>query len=320
MNNLKSRRAFIVGLSSTKITNKERLFLRKYKPWGVILFARNIKSVDQTKKLTNDIKKIFKDPKYPILIDEEGGMVTRIRSIIDNSHFPAKYFGDNYKKDKTKSLLYLRTYIKQISHLLRYMGISINTVPVLDIPRPFTSKVIGTRAISKDINVINKIGEKTIEHFKEARIATVIKHIPGHGLAKSDSHLKLPVVDKTYEYLMKNDFKTFKNKKSLFAMTAHILFRKIDANNPVTHSSKIIGIIRKKLKFNNLIISDDISMKALKFNITLNTIKAFTAGCDLVLHCNGKIKEMTKVAENSKKLNKFIIEKTLKYYRLVGND
>ena len=216
MNNLKSRRAFIVGLSSTKITNKERLFLRKYKPWGVILFARNIKSVDQTKKLTNDIKKIFKDPKYPILIDEEGGMVTRIRSIIDNSHFPAKYFGDNYKRDKTKSLLYLRTYIKQISHLLRYMGISINTVPVLDIPRPFTSKVIGTRAISKDINVVNKIGEKTIEHFKEARIATVIKHIPGHGLAKSDSHLKLPIVDKTYEYLMKNDFKTFKNKKSLF--------------------------------------------------------------------------------------------------------
>ena len=95
MNNLKSRRAFIVGLSSTKITNKERLFLRKYKPWGVILFARNIKSVDQTKKLTNDIKKIFKDSKYPILIDEEGGMVTRIRSIIDNSHFHAKYFGDN---------------------------------------------------------------------------------------------------------------------------------------------------------------------------------------------------------------------------------
>ena len=172
MNNLKSRRAFIVGLSSTKITNKERLFLRKYKPWGVILFARNIKSVDQTKKLTNDIKKIFKDPKYPILIDEEGGMVTRIRSIIDNSHFPAKYFGDNYKKNKTKSLLYLRTYIKQISHLLRYMGISINTVPVLDIPRPFTSKVIGTRAISKDINVINKIGEKTIEHFKDCLLYT----------------------------------------------------------------------------------------------------------------------------------------------------
>tara|TARA_B100000965_G_scaffold298743_1_gene257088 strand:- start:211 stop:522 length:312 start_codon:yes stop_codon:yes gene_type:complete len=103
-------------------------------------------------------------------------------------------------------------------------------------------------------------------------------------------------------------------------MTAHILFKKIDANNPVTHSSKIIGIIKKKIKFKNLIISDDISMKALKFNITLNTIKAFTAGCDLVLHCNGKIKEMTKVAENSKKLNKFIIEKTLKYYRLVGND
>ena len=158
------------------------------------------------------------------------------------------------------------------------------------------------------------------DSFKEARIATVIKHIPGHGLAKSDSHLKLPIVDKTYEYLMKNDFKTFKNKKSLFAMTAHILFKKIDANNPATHSSKIIGIIKKKIKFKNLIISDDISMKALKFNITLNTIKAFTAGCDLVLHCNGKIKEMTKVAENSKKLNKFIIEKTLKYYRLVGND
>ena len=152
------------------------------------------------------------------------------------------------------------------------------------------------------------------------KILGIIKHIPGHGLGKVDSHYKLPIINNSNQYLLKNDFLTFKNKNSLFAMTGHLLFKKIDSLNSVTHSKKIIKLIRNKINFKNLIMSDDISMKALPYGIKNNVIKAFTAGCDLVLHCNGKIKEMTKVAENSKKLNKFIIEKTLKYYRLVGND
>ena len=316
---MNNRRSFIVGIKSVKLSSKEKKFLKKYKPWGVILFTRNIKNIEQTYKLTSSIKKIFNDKNYPILIDQEGGKVNRLKNIIAFDNLTSEFFGKKYIKNSKEFQFYYKLFIDKTSLLLKSIGVNINTVPVLDLRIKGSSNVIGNRSFSNNPNIVSKIGDICIRNFHRNSIGTVIKHIPGHGLAKSDSHLKLPIVDKTYEYLMKNDFKTFKNKKSLFAMTAHILFRKIDANNPVTHSSKIIGIIKKKIKFKNLIISDDISMKALKFNITLNTIKAFTAGCDLVLHCNANLKEMHIVAENSPKLSKFIIKITNKYYKLVSN-
>ena len=138
----------------------------------------------------------------------------------------------------------------------------------------------------------------------------MIKHIPGHGLAKSDSHIKLPIVYKKYDYLKKNDFYTFQNKKCLLAMTAHIVFHDIDSLHCATHSKKMINIIRKKIKFKNLLITDDISMRALKYSIKLNTTMAFNAGCNIVMHCNGKMNEMKIVAQNSPILSSFIKKKT----------
>ena len=143
----------------------------------------------------------------------------------------------------------------------------------------------------------------------------MIKHIPGHGLAKVDSHYFTPIINKSLDYLKKNDFKVFKSKKSLFAMTAHVIFKKIDPNNTVTHSKKLIKIIRNQIKFKNLIISDDLSMKSLKGSITENTKKAFNAGCNFALHCNGNLKEMTFVAENSPKVNSFVSKKTSEFYK-----
>ena len=145
-----------------------------------------------------------------------------------------------------------------------------------------------------------------IKEFEKNRINTVIKHIPGHGLAKSDSHIKLPIVYKKYDYLKKNDFYTFQNKKCLLAMTAHIVFHDIDSLHCATHSKKMINIIRKKIKFKNLLITDDISMRALKYSIKLNTTMAFNAGCNIVMHCNGKMNEMKIVAQNSPFLSSFI--------------
>tara|TARA_B100000073_G_scaffold305523_1_gene274773 strand:+ start:1361 stop:2335 length:975 start_codon:yes stop_codon:yes gene_type:complete len=316
---ISQKRAFISGLKSTNLSNKEILFLKKYKPWGIILFERNIRSLDQTKKLIQSIKKIFKDQNYPILIDEEGGRVNRLKKIIDTKLHSSKFFGDMYKKDKKKSLLYYKIYIDQISYLLNNLGININTVPVLDIAREKTSKVIGDRSFSKNKKIVNIFGNFTIDQFHKNNIATVIKHIPGHGLGKVDSHYKLPIINNSNQYLLKNDFLTFKNKNSLFAMTGHLLFKKIDNLNSVTHSKKIIKLIRNKINFKNLIMSDDISMKALPYGIKNNVIKAFTAGCDLVLHCNANLKEMHIVAENSPKLSKFIIKITNKYYKLVSN-
>ena len=314
---ISQKRAFISGLKSTNLSNKEILFLKKYKPWGIILFERNIKSLDQTKKLVQSIKKIFKDQNYPILIDEEGGRVNRLKKIIDTKLHSSKFFGDMYEKDKKKSLLYYKIYIDQISYLLNNLGININTVPVLDIAREKTSKVIGDRSFSKNKKIVNIFGNFTIDQFHKNNIATVIKHIPGHGLGKVDSHYKLPIINNSNQYLLKNDFLTFKNKNSLFAMTGHLLFKKIDNLNSVTHSKKIIKIIRNKINFKNIIMSDDISMKALKYSLSKNTTKAFNAGCNLVLHCNGKYKEMLIVAKNSPLLSNFLIKKTSQLMNII---
>ena len=145
-----------------------------------------------------------------------------------------------------------------------------------------------------------------------------MKHIPGHGLAKVDSHNFTPVVSKKLSFLIKNDFSTFKNKKIFFAMTAHIVFNKIDNKNTATQSKKIIDIIRNKIGFKNLLISDDLSMKSLKGNLKENTIKTFKAGCNLVLHCNSNIKEMEIIANNSPFINKFIIKKTSQFYKILS--
>jgi len=308
MNN--NYRSFVCGIKGKHLSDKEKKFLIKYKPWGIILFSRNIKSIQQTKILTNTIRKIFNNENYPILIDEEGGRVSRLKNFIDSSIFTAKYFGDLYKINNKEFEIYYSVYIKQISYLLRTLGININSVPVLDIRRFKSHNIIGDRSYSSDKEIVSKIGDICIEKFHKNRIGTIIKHIPGHGLAKSDSHKKLPIINQKIEYLIKNDFQTFKKKKSLIAMTGHLLFKNIDSVESTTHSKKIIKLIRNKIGFKNIIITDDLSMKALKYSLEENVKKSFLAGCNLALHCNANLKEMLIVAKNSPKIDNFIVKKT----------
>jgi len=313
-----NRRSFITGIKGTKLTNLEIKFLLKYKPWGIILFSRNLNNTNQIKNLTNQIKKIFKDKNYPIMIDQEGGRVNRLNKIISFDTLTANYFGKLFTKDKQKFDLIYKLYIDKICYLLSHLGININTVPILDLHYKGSSNIIGDRSFSKNPKTVSKIGDICIKNFKQNSICTVIKHIPGHGLAKVDSHYFTPVIKKSLNYLKKNDFSAFKNKQSLFAMTGHLVFSKIDPNNTVTHSKKMIKIIRNQIKFKNVLISDDLSMKSLKYSIKENTIKTFKAGCNLALHCNGNYKEMIIVAENSPKLNSFIQKKTSEFYKILG--
>ena len=315
---MKNRRSFITGLKSTVLHSIEIRFLKKYKPWGVILFSRNIKSIEQTKKLTDDIKKIFNDKKYPILIDQEGGRINRLSKFIDTSKFTGEFFGNLYKNNFKKFVTYYKIYIIQTCYLMHILGVNINTVPVLDVRRKKSHNIIGDRAFSANPKIVSKIGDFCIKEFHKNNIGTVVKHIPGHGLAKVDSHKATPLVKDKLKKLNKIDFFSFKNKKSLFAMTAHIIYKDIDRIYTATHSKKIISLIRNKIKFENLLISDDISMKSLKFPIKLNINKAFNAGCNLVLHCNGKYNEMITVAENSPKINDFIIKKTSQFYKILS--
>ena len=315
---IKHRKAFIIGIKSYKLSNKEKIFLKQYRPWGVILFSRNIKSIHQTKTLTDQIKKIFKDKNYPILIDQEGGRVNRLNKIISFDKLTSEYFGNLFEKDKMKLNIIYRLFIDKTSYLLKLMGVNINTVPVLDLRVQGASNVIGDRSFSKNKNIVSKMGDLCIKLFHENSIGTVIKHIPGHGLAKVDSHNFTPTVKKSIKYLKKNDFYPFKNKKSFFAMTAHVVYDKLDKINTVTHSKIIINYIRKVIGFKNILISDDLSMKSLKEDIKTNTIKCFKAGCNLALHCNGNFNEMKIVANNSPLISPFIIKKTSQFYKILS--
>ena len=314
---MKNRRAFITGIKSYKLNSSEKKFLKKFKPWGVILFSRNIKSIDQTKKLTESIKKIFNDNNYPILIDQEGGRVNRLNKIISFDTLTSEYFGNLFKKDKFKFNIIYKMFIDQTSHLLKLIGANINTVPVLDTRVKGSSNIIGDRAYSNNPKLISKLGDFCIKYFHRNSIGTIMKHIPGHGEAKVDSHYFTPIVKKKLSKLIKEDFSPFKNKKCFFAMTAHVVYKDIDKSNTATHSKKMIALIRDKIGFKNILISDDLSMKSLKKDLKYNTLKTFSSGCNIALHCNGNINEMVTVASNSPLVNKFIIQKTSEFYKIL---
>tara|TARA_B100001142_G_scaffold131277_1_gene132870 strand:+ start:939 stop:1886 length:948 start_codon:yes stop_codon:yes gene_type:complete len=315
---MNNRRSFIVGIKSLKLSSNEKYFLKKFKPWGVILFSRNIRNIKQTFELTSSIRAIFNDKKYPILIDQEGGRVNRLEKIISFNNLTSEFFGNKFKKNFREFNLYYKLFIDKTSYLLKSIGVNVNTSPVLDLRIKGASNVIGDRAFSKDPKVVSKIGDYCIDYYHQNEIGTVIKHIPGHGLANVDSHHFTPIVKKRLSYLLKKDFLAFKNKKAFFAMTGHIIFSKIDKENTVTHSKKLIRLIREKIKFKNIIISDDLSMKSLKNSLEENTIKTFKAGCNLALHCNGNLNEMTTVGKNSPIINKFIIKKTSQFYKILS--
>ena len=313
-----NRRSFITGIKSIKLNNNEKKFLRKFKPWGVILFSRNLKNIHQIQNLTNDIRKIFKDKNYPIMIDQEGGRVNRLDKLISFETLTSEYFGKLFVNDKKNFNLIFKIFIDTNSFLLTKLGININTVPVLDLRYKGSTNIIGDRSFSNDAKIVSQIGDICNKNFKINSIGTVIKHIPGHGLAKVDSHHFTPTINKNLKFLKNNDFLAFKKKDSLFAMTGHIIFKKIDPINTVTHSKKIIRIIRDQIKFKNILITDDISMKSLKGSLEDKTKKAFNAGCNLVLHCNGNLKEMNIVAKNSPKIDSFILKKTSQFYKILS--
>ena len=315
---MNNRRSFIVGIKSTKLSTKEKFFLKRYKPWGVILFTRNIKNIEQCYQLTYSIRKIFKDKNYPIMIDQEGGRINRLKNIISFDNLTSEFFANKYLKNYKEFLFFYKLFIDKTSYLLKLIGVNINTVPVLDLRVKGASSIIGDRSFSKDPHVVSKIGDICIQYFHENGIGTVIKHIPGHGLAKVDSHYFTPTVNKKKSYLIKNDFKAFKNKKSFFAMTAHVIYSDFDNLNTATHSKKLIKQIRNNINFKNILVSDDLSMKSLKGNLKENTIKTFNAGCNLVLHCNGNLKEMEVVAKNSPFINKFISKKTSQFFKILS--
>ena len=312
------RKALIFGLKGTTLTKAERKILNHNTPWGIILFSRNIKNIIQLKSLISDIRKNTKDLNYPILIDQEGGSVSRLNKIIDFSFFSQKFIGELYSRNMNLFYHYYQIYTDIVCGILRMVGININTVPVLDVRRKYSHKIIFTRSFSSSAAKVSKIGKISVELYNKNKIATVVKHIPGHGLSKQDSHFKLPIVNLKKKLLIKKDFLPFKNTKSLFAMTAHVVYSSYDSLNAATHSKIIINkVIRKHIGFKGIIISDDISMKALKHGLIKNATKALDAGCNLILHCNGNIKEMRELIKFIPTIDRFTQKKTSLFYNFL---
>jgi len=314
-----NRKAVIFGIKGYYLNNEEKRFLNKVKPWGIILFSRNIKNIFQLKKLVFDIKNLFNDTKYPILIDQEGGRVSRLNNLLDLSVFSQEYFGKLYSKNKNYFYYNYKIYVDAVSEILKNVGININTVPVLDVRRQNSHKIIGDRSFSKNPKIVSALGNFCIDLYKKNKIATVMKHIPGHGLSKSDSHFNTPYVEASRKELLKKDFVPFKKCNSLFAMTAHVIYSNYDQKYTATHSKIVIKeIIRKNIKFDGLLISDDISMKSLKYKLEENAIKALNAGCNLIMHCNGNLKEMFRISKVVPKIDKFTQKKTSQFYKFLG--
>ena len=310
-------KALIISLKGKKLSKKEEILLSKEKPWGVILFKRNLKSLKQIKDLTSKIKKLTKNKNFPIIVDEEGKTVSRLKELI-NHNISSGFFGSLFKKNKNFCLKLLRHYINSLCETLKILGININTIPVLDVLRDNTNRVIGIRSFSKDKKIVKQLGDFTIKYLHLNNISGIIKHIPGHGASLSDSHKMLPKINLNIKKLDKIDFYPFKSSKAKFAMTAHILYSKLDKKYPATFSKKIIrNIIRDKLKFKGILISDDISMKALKYDLVTNAQKSLEAGCNLVLYCSGRINDNYKLIKSLPYIDRFTEKKTSEFFKFL---
>ena len=309
------RKSIIIRIKGTKLTKDEKDILIKYHPWGVILFSRNINNINQVKKLTKKIRNIMHDKYYPILIDQEGGRVSRLNKIMNFNLFPQSYFGSLFRNKNFFYKIKHELYVDKVSQILNILGININIAPVLDLRYPKGHKIIGNRSFSNNARQVSILGNRTIELFKKNKIGNVVKHIPGHGLSNKDSHFTTPIIKEKFHVLLKKDFYPFKETIALFAMTAHVIYQQIDPFNTVTHSRLMINeIIRKKLKFGGIIISDDISMKSLRYSLKENAIKSFDSGCNLILHCNAKLSETILLCKLAPEIDTFTTKKTHKFY------
>jgi len=313
------RKAIIFGIKGLSLSTRESILLKNEKPWGIILFSRNIKNLKQTQKLVGKIRKITNDEKYPILIDEEGGRVSRIKNIINHKFYTQDYFGKLYKKNKKTFRTEYTKYILEVCNILKKIGANINTAPVLDVRQKKGNQIIGDRSYSENPKEVSNIGNFLLTLYEKNKIGTVIKHIPGHGSATNDSHHKLSVIKESKVKLINKNFLPFKLCHSKFAMTAHLVYSAYDTLNNATQSKIIIKqVIRKHIGFKGILISDDISMKALKLGLVENAIMALNAGCNLILHCNGNIGEMKKLIKIIPTIDKFTQKKTSQFYKFLG--
>jgi beta-N-acetylhexosaminidase len=300
-----STRAFITGVSGTELNAAEREFIRAERPWGFILFKRNIDTPAQVIQLVGELRNEVGRPDAPVLIDQEGGRVQRFGP----PHWPVypagAVFGRLYDIDRDLGLIAARLSARLIAADLADLGVNVDCLPLADVPVAGADAVIGDRAYGHEPAKVAAIARAVTDGLELGGILPVLKHIPGHGRATADTHFRLPVVDTSGTELERTDFAAFQPLADLpMAMTAHVVFSALDPVHPATTSATIINqVIRGVIGFQGLLMSDDVSMNALAGSIAERTRAILAAGCDMVLHCNGKLGEMREVAREMPELS-----------------
>jgi beta-N-acetylhexosaminidase len=296
-------RAAIYGCAGLALLAEERAFFRDAEPWGFILFQRNCDSAEQIRALIGSLRDCV-GWDAPVLIDQEGGRVQRLKPPRWRAAPPAALFGKLHAKDPALARESLKLNIRLIAAELASLGITVDCLPVLDVPQAGAHDVIGDRAYAKDPGLVATLARFACEALMEGGILPVIKHMPGHGRAHADSHHALPVVDAPKAELEAVDFQPFKALRDMpLGMTAHVVFTAFDPDRPATTSPIMIEIIREEIGFDGLLMTDDLSMKALSAPMGERVRAALHAGCDLVLHCNGERAEMEAVAAEAPMLS-----------------
>lgn len=290
-------RAFITGLSGLTITAGERAFLREAQPWGLIIFKRNVSTPSQVAELVTS----FRDAVgwlAPVLVDQEGGRVQRLGPPYWPAYPPGAVYGALYDREPTGALATARLGGRLIASDLNALGVDVDCLPLADVLAPDADPIIGDRAYGTEPGKVGAIAGAIAQGLLGGGVLPVVKHLPGHGRATADSHLGLPVVATDRATLEATDFAAFRPLAGLpLGMTAHVVFSAIDPDAPATTSATMVRqVIRGSIGFRGLLMSDDVSMKALSGTIAERSRAAFAAGCDVVLHCNGDLAEMAQVA------------------------
>ncbi|MEM8975370.1 MAG: beta-N-acetylhexosaminidase [Pseudomonadota bacterium] len=299
------RNAMIVGLAGPTLQKEEAAFLQEVRPAGLIIFARNVQDPDQLRRLIKDARSALAEPDCLVLVDQEGGRVQRLRRPHWTALPAAARYGKAYCEAPERALQMLAQVSSLCAAELRDVGINTNCAPCLDLPINGAHDVIGDRAYGRSPSEIARFGQTVAESFMNAGVLPVMKHVPGHGRAMVDSHKQLPVVHTKWSDLNETDIEPFRLLNHVpAAMTAHVVYSDIDPEAPATTSKTVIAnVIRDEIGFDGLLMSDDLSMSALKGTISERAAAVRGAGCDLVLHCNGNLEEMRAAADQAGNLS-----------------
>jgi beta-N-acetylhexosaminidase len=298
-------KAFITGVFGTELAAEEREFIASERPWGFILFKRNVRTPAQVASLVGQLREAAGAADAPVLIDQEGGRVQRLGPPHWPVYPPGAAFGRLYDIDPALGLKAARLSARLIADDLLPLGVTVDCLPLADVPVAGADAVIGDRAYGTGPDKVAAIARAVTDGLEQGGILPVLKHIPGHGRAAADTHVRLPVVDTPKIELEAADFAAFRPLAALpMAMTAHVVFSAFDPAHPATTSATMIEqVIRGLIGFQGLLMSDDVSMNALAGSVAERTRAIFAAGCDMVLHCNGKLDEMRLVAGETPELS-----------------